>query len=318
MEQENPKDSQPAPIPADSRPAEEAARAAEYDVPPPAVPVKEVRRVYANRSSPAAGRRDEISADDRREFFSEAMREALAPLAGLLERKINPFLAALEAIPAEVERLTEVSLPAMERVLDQPLLGMGGSGGGDVMSARTFPLPQNGGAAPEYLRPPGAMAPGEFETVCSRCAQCVAACPAQAIQLDAKHLVADGLPYIVAAHQPCVVCDELACMKSCPTGALMLVDRLKIKMGTARVDAKQCLRDRGEDCRLCVEVCPITEGGGGASPLGDAIFIHEQSGKVRVRKNACIGCGLCESRCPTSPPAIRVDPFRAAVDPIIA
>jgi ferredoxin-type protein NapG len=281
-----------------------------------AEPATQVRRLVGKEGG-GGGRRDEISADDRREFFSEAMKEALAPLAGLLERKINPFLAALEAIPAEVERLTEVSLPAMERVLDQPMLGLGSG-----QNPKTVSLPQsegNGEAAPlAFLRPPGAMAPGEFETVCSRCAQCVAACPAQAIQLDSKHLIADGLPYIVPTHQPCVVCDELACMKSCPTGALMLVDRLKIKMGTARVDAQQCLRDRGEDCRLCVEVCPITEAGGGTSAIGDAIFIHAESGRVRVRRNACIGCGLCESRCPTAPPAIRVEPFRAAVDPIIA
>lgn len=232
------------------------------------------------------------------------MRETLAPFAFLLERKINPLLAALEAIPSEVERLTHIPIPG---ILDQPQ-----SGTGRIPSAldprESIPL--------RVLRPPGAMDPGQFETVCSRCGKCVEACPAEAIRMDSRQIVAEGLPYIAAAQQPCVVCESLACMHSCPTGALKLVDRLKIKMGTARVDMELCLRERGEDCRLCVEACPIT--GAGQSPAGEAIFIHPESGRIRVRKNICIGCGLCESHCPTEPRAIVVEPRRAAVDPIIA
>lgn len=244
-------------------------------------------------------------AGQRREFFSEAMRETLAPLAFLLERKINPVLAALEAIPAEVERITGSSLPKLDQPHVQP-------------ASRALPqaTPHPPAAAMRILRPPGALPPGEYESACSRCGQCVAACPAQAIQLDGKQLYADGLPYIIAANQPCVVCESLACMSACPTGALKPLDRLKIKMGTARVTRSLCRRETGEDCRLCVEACPIT--GPGAAPEGDAITIHPQTGRVIVRKNICIGCGLCESRCPTFPAAIQVEPFRNRLDPIIA
>lgn len=227
----------------------------------------------------------------------------LAPFAGILERKINPLLAALESIPNEVERFTRKSMPGTR---DQP---QGGSG--------AYSLPQKAAPPPErFLRPPGAMEPGEFETVCSRCGKCVEVCPAQAIRLDTRGMTAEGLPYIVAGEQPCVVCDSLACMHSCPTGALKVVDRLRIKLGTAKVNQDLCLRDRGEDCRLCVEACPIT--GSGASPAGEAILIHADSGRIRVRKNICVGCGLCENHCPTDPRAIQVNPYRGIVDPIIA
>ena len=51
---------------------------------------------------------------------------------------------------------------------------------------------------------------------------------------------------------------------------------------------------------------------------GDAIFIHADSGRIRIRRNACVGCGLCESRCPTYPAAIQVIPYSPPVFPIIA
>jgi ferredoxin-type protein NapG len=161
------------------------------------------------------------------------------------------------------------------------------------------------------------MDPGEYESVCSRCGKCVDACPADAIQLDKSGLLADGVPYIIPKDQPCVVCTDLACMPACPTGALKLVDRFHLKMGTARVDHSLCLRSNGEDCRLCIDACPII--GQGANPQhGDALFIHAESGKIRVRRNACVGCGLCESRCPTWPAAITVTPWSPPRDPIIA
>jgi ferredoxin-type protein NapG len=240
------------------------------------------------------------------------MRETLAPLAGLIERRINPLLAALEAIPDDVARFTNAPLPTMGGALDQPHAAPPPPAG-----PKHWPLGEGAPAnmPAQFLRPPGSAGGGQFETRCTMCSRCVEVCPAKAIRLDAYGLVADRLPYIVAAEQPCVVCDSLACMAECPTGALQLTDRLKIRMGTARVNLELCVRETGEDCRVCLESCPIM--GEGAGPEGGALFIHAGSGRVRVRRSACVGCGLCESRCPTKPAAITVTPHRA-VDPIVA
>lgn len=160
---------------------------------------------------------------------------------------------------------------------------------------------------PPYLRPPGALPQPALAQTCSQCGLCVKACPAQCIQLDPDPAgVADHLPYIVPRQSPCVVCDDLACMKACPTGALQpLTQASDIRMGFAVMDHRLCLRGpqgyspggNGEDCRVCVNQCPL---GGSALGIDDA-------GRVQVRAG-CIGCGVCERACPTEPAAIFVVP----------
>ena len=77
----------------------------------------------------------------------------------------------------------------------------------------------------------------------------------------------------------------------------------------AVIDTAQCLRDQSESthCTLCVDACPIP-----------ALFISPTTGQIRLRKTSCIGCGQCESQCPTRPRAIAVAPYTPPVDPIIA
>ena len=154
-----------------------------------------------------------------------------------------------------------------------------------------------------YLRPPGALPEAAFADTCSRCAKCVEVCPAQCIALMPDR--ADGLPHIVPRESSCVVCDELACMHVCPTGALGLVERHEIDMGFAAVDQQRCLRrpaisgseQQGEDCRVCLDDCHI-----GPSALG-----LDHNGLVEVR-DGCVGCGVCEQHCPTEPASIWVVP----------
>ncbi|GMU35329.1 MAG: 4Fe-4S dicluster domain-containing protein [Planctomycetia bacterium] len=159
-------------------------------------------------------------------------------------------------------------------------------------------------AGERMLRPPGAIEERDFLETCFRCGSCVDACPANSIvAIASSDERLNGTPQVDPAVQACVICDELACMKACPSGALKLVDRFEIRMGLAVVDYEVCVRTAGEDCRICVERCPLGE---------TAIGIDDEGRVVVVDPGAtgrgCTGCGVCEQYCPTRPMrAIRID-----------
>ncbi len=206
---------------------------------------------------------------DRRGFFREGLASLLGPLAGLVERKLNQVEQAL----------------------------------GPGSSARRR------GPAPRLLRPPGALPEAQFLATCQSCGKCASVCPAEAIYLirgspEVEHIH----PVISAAQQPCVVCESLACMQNCPSGALVPTPAEQIDMGLAVLRPQHCLRTHGEGCTECVTHCPLGEkaihlASEQDTPAGrlPAIFVEE---------NGCIGCGLCEFRCPTDPRAIIVQPHR--------
>lgn len=150
------------------------------------------------------------------------------------------------------------------------------------------------------LRPPGAVEERLFLDTCYRCGNCVEVCPVDAIKTYHREDVERaGTPYVDPDIQPCVLCEELACMRACPSGALRLVeDRTKIRMGTARVDPYSCVRFHGENCTTCIDRCPI---GAEAIDLSDGA-------EVEVKLSGCVGCGVCQFHCPALPKAIVVDP----------
>lgn len=152
-----------------------------------------------------------------------------------------------------------------------------------------------------FLRPPGALPEYEFAAICTREGKCVEVCPADAIKIEPDK--GGGLPHIVARTAPCVVCESLACMKECPSGALQDVGRPDhIMMGYAVISHDTCLRSKDEDCTLCVDPCPVGE---------TAIRIGE-AGRLEVQPG-CIGCGVCERACPTEPTSIWVEPQDAGL-----
>jgi len=157
----------------------------------------------------------------------------------------------------------------------------------------------------ERLRPPGARPEKQFLDTCFRCGSCADACPAKCIilfQTDDENL--RGTPVIDPDLSACVICDELACMKACPSGALTLVDRFDIRMGLAKVRHDICVRSKGEDCKVCIERCP----------LGDTAIKLGADGRIQVidpdagAGRGCVGCGICQYYCPTMPKAISVSP----------
>jgi NAD-dependent dihydropyrimidine dehydrogenase PreA subunit len=126
----------------------------------------------------------------------------------------------------------------------------------------------------------------------------VEACPVAAIKPAwSDDPLRDRKPIVEARLQACVVCDDLSCMRACPSGALRVLPREEIRMGTAVVDPAKCLRSQGEDCQICVDKCPLGARAIEIPSFGEAVLVHAQG---------CVGCGVCEMWCPTDPAAIVV------------
>jgi ferredoxin-type protein NapG len=149
------------------------------------------------------------------------------------------------------------------------------------------------------IRPPGALEEKDFVKTCYRCGSCVEACPVHAIR-PAQDASAEmtGTPFIDPDMQACTMCGPLECMKACPSGALVVTSRERIRMGRARWTAAACLLSPGQQCRTCLDECPAP----GAIRSG-------ADGQIQVVTETCAGCGVCQQVCPTRPKAIRVQPL---------
>jgi len=166
------------------------------------------------------------------------------------------------------------------------------------------------------IRPPGAGTEADFLSACVRCGLCVRDCPYPTLTLASfGEDVPVGTPYFVARRYPCEMCDDIPCVKACPTGALdkTLNDIDDARMGLAvLVDHETCLNVQGLRCDVCYRVCPV---------IGKAITLERRhnvrTGKhamfiPTVHSDACTGCGKCERACVLEKSAIRVFPRHLA------
>lgn len=168
----------------------------------------------------------------------------------------------------------------------------------------------------QALRPPGALDEEAFLGACSRCGLCVRDCPFDTLKLaKLEDPVTIGTPYFEAREVPCEMCDDIPCVKACPTGALdhALEDIDDSRMGLAvLIDEENCLNFQGLRCDVCYRVCPL---------IDEAITLEIKSslrtGKhalfiPTVHSDACTGCGKCERACVLEEAAIKVLPIELA------
>jgi ferredoxin-type protein NapF len=160
-----------------------------------------------------------------------------------------------------------------------------------IMSRRQF-LRADFRAGRVVLRPPWALPEARFVDTCTRCGDCVRACPQSLLQLAGS-----GFPEISFTRGECTFC--AACSAACAVGALPRVAddaapwNLKAEIGP------NCLARHGVLCAVCRERC-----------VAGAITLQHAAARVpvpRVKSGACTGCGACYAPCPAQ--AIRLSPI---------
>jgi len=148
------------------------------------------------------------------------------------------------------------------------------------------------------LRPPGALPEAEFIGLCTRCGNCVRACPSGIIQRD---LGQNGLAGLLTptlrfekdyCREDCVRCTEV-----CPSGALMpmrLESKPQARIGVPEVDMNLCLLGDDRECAACARWCPY-------GAIRYVFSEQEYTLCPQIDPNRCNGCGACEAACPTKP-----------------
>lgn len=145
--------------------------------------------------------------------------------------------------------------------------------------------------AHSLIRPPGAVDEAEFLSLCTKCDDCIKACPHGSIKkAGSKSGSAGNTPVIIPSEKPCYLCDDFPCIKACTTKALVPVaDKREVRMGKAYIDLTLCYNageDSGKMYPMCVLKCPLS---------GEAISAEDSKPVVDYEK--CVGCGVCESAC---------------------
>lgn len=143
-----------------------------------------------------------------------------------------------------------------------------------------------GQALPNQILPPWAAS--DFFDRCSRCLDCLNACP-QAIILKGE----GGFPQVDFGPGGCDFCGD--CVEVCKPQALnKSPSKTPSKSRPWRhkaVIGGQCLDARGISCRICGDACTTR-----------AIrFRPQPAGRVAIELDRafCTGCGACVGSCPT-------------------
>lgn len=150
-----------------------------------------------------------------------------------------------------------------------------------------------------YFRPPGAIDEVSFLAACTRCDDCIAVCPADAIiKAPPRAGLAAGTPVIEPAVRPCTVCVDILCADACPTEALIMPEHGwdGYAMGRLELVPEACIVFQAVTCGVCVRACPV----------GETAIAEDDAGRPVIKFEGCVGCGVCVRACVTSPPSLRL------------
>jgi polyferredoxin len=160
--------------------------------------------------------------------------------------------------------------------------------------------------APGLIRPPGAQDEGTFLSRCLRCSECMKVCPTSGLQPSLGQAGLEALWTPVLASR-LGYCDYscTACGHVCPSGAIPKLDlepKRKKVLGIAVIDRNRCLPwASNAPCIVCQEMCPIPNKAivlTGKRLITRADGTQDYLARPEVVPERCIGCGICEYKCP--------------------
>lgn len=179
---------------------------------------------------------------------------------------------------------------------------------------RSTPFSKRGYTDHSLIRPPGSLDEPEFLKKCVKCGECMKVCITNGLQPTLLEAGLEGIwspvlvPRLGYCEFRCTLCGQV-----CPTGAirkLPLEEKMKIKVGTAMIDKGRCLPyAHATPCIVCEEVCPTPKK---AIWFEQATALDRNGKEVQVKQpridlELCIGCGICETKCPVrGQPAVYV------------
>lgn len=223
---------------------------------------------------------------DRKDFFGKGLKE----LAGNI-------------LKSPVGKVVDQQLGGLANLLSPQWLEgkLGSDEGAKNKPPKTV---QNSLAFP---RPPGALTdPEAFEKACTRCNDCLMACPHGSLFTLGPYSGPMINPNVAA----CYLCEDYPCIKSCEAGALLPLDPDTLpSFGEPVFYENRCInhpevreekmarakKKRMPYCTACVSSCPVE----------DAIAWDEK--KMPEFYDYCTGCGVCTKVCPVIPKAIEID-----------
>jgi len=140
------------------------------------------------------------------------------------------------------------------------------------------------------IRPPWALPEAAFVDHCTRCNDCLKACPTQIL------VVGDGgYPTVDFSIGECTFCAD--CVTRCQPKALQRSAIDQAAWPYKAAIGEDCLPRQGVECRVCGDFCDARairfSPRAGGSPLPE------------IDSEACTGCGACVAPCPVTAITVR-------------
>jgi polyferredoxin len=166
---------------------------------------------------------------------------------------------------------------------------------------------------PRLIRPPGARE-NNLVSKCIRCGECIRACPTSAIQPAVAEAGLEGLwtpvlvPRLGYCDYSCNACGQICPVQAIPP--LSLEEKRQQVIGHAYIDQNRCIPwSDYRPCIVCEEMCPVPD----KAIRLEEVKVENPDGvrvtlqRPHVVRERCIGCGICEYKCPVNgEAAIRV------------